>query len=177
MKNITLILLIISIVSCKRVPKKDVQNDIVIDTIAELVVISMNGVTIVDTTINIESEVIDKAVEKTVINLFNGIRNSDSILIASSFTFDATITSLKNDTILNTISYSEFLKSVLEPKEEIWEEKISKIDVSIYNNIATLNCEYEFYLSENFHHRGQQSVQLIKINDQWIIQSILYNLE
>lgn len=111
------------------------------------------------------------AVKKAIETMFNGMRAADSAMVHSVFTDHAVMqTVVKNGqgkVILQEGSLDDFLKAVGSPHEKVYDEKILSYDIKIDGEMAAAWTPYEFFLGEDFSHKGVNSFQLAKLNGKW----------
>lgn len=114
-----------------------------------------------------------KDVQATIEQLFDGMRASDSSMVADAFTKDATMQRVTQnqmgETIVSSGNLASFLNAIASPKEEIWDERIGSYDIYIDGNLATVWTPFEFYRGEEFSHCGVNSFQLVKKDGDWKI--------
>ena len=114
-----------------------------------------------------------KDVQATIEQLFDGMRASDSAMVADAFTKDAIMkrvtSNQQGEVVVNTGNLASFLNAIGSPKNEIWDERIGSYDISIDGNLATVWTPFEFYRGDNFSHCGVNSFQLVKKDGDWKI--------
>ncbi|MAL17131.1 MAG: hypothetical protein CL670_05965 [Balneola sp.] len=114
-----------------------------------------------------------KDVQATIEQLFDGMRASDSSMVADAFTKDAIMKRVASnqtgEVIVNTGNLASFLNAIGSPKEEIWDERIGSYDINIDGNLATVWTPFEFYRGDTFSHCGVNSFQLVKKDGDWKI--------
>lgn len=118
----------------------------------------------------------EAAVRKTIENLFSGMRNRDTLLLASAFAPDAilqTIAPGKNGAEVKTQPLAGFIKSVGTPREQVLDERIVFDKILIDGALASVWTPYKFYLGTQFSHCGVNSFQLVKTSAGWKIQYII----
>ena len=118
------------------------------------------------------------AVHKTILTLFDGMREGDSAKVKNVFTDQVRMfTSLTSDTgkkILKEGDLNEFLKAVGTAHENIWDERLYDMVIQIDGNLAQVWTNYVFYIGKNLSHCGVNAFQLVKdgSNDWKIIHLI-----
>lgn len=126
---------------------------------------------------NIKAQNDTLAINKVIIQLFDGMRTSDSNLVKNVFHTEATLqtvfTNKTGETKLHEEQISEFVKAVGTPHDGIWNEKITQTNIQIDGNLAHAWTTYEFYVDDRFIHCGVNSFQLVKFNNEWKIISII----
>ena len=114
-----------------------------------------------------------KDVQATIEQLFDGMRASDSAMVADVFTKDAIMKRVganqEGEVMVQTGNLASFLNAIGSPKNEIWDERIGSYDINIDDNLATVWTPFEFYLGETFSHCGVNSFQLVKKDGEWKI--------
>jgi hypothetical protein len=115
----------------------------------------------------------EKEVLKTIENLFDGMRKSDSTMVRNTFHSSARLQTAffnkENKSILMTSSINDFVKSVGTPHSEIYDERIISYKINIDENLATVWTEYAFYVGAKFSHCGVNAFQLFKTEEGWKI--------
>lgn len=118
-----------------------------------------------------------EAVKKTIEMLFDGMRASDSSMVAAAFSKDALMKTVtqnnKGETVVQTGDLQEFLNAVGTPKDKVWDEKIKNYDINIDGNLATVWTPYEFWTGQDFSHCGVNSFQMVKSGGEWKIIYII----
>lgn len=113
----------------------------------------------------------------TINNLFNGMKNRDSALVASCFHPDVKMETVfinkEGNTILHTGKLDEFVKAVGSDHEGEWIEKLTSITLHSDKIMASAWTRYEFYVDENFIHCGVNSFQLVKLDNKWVITYLI----
>ena len=120
----------------------------------------------------------NKLVLAPVNNLFDAMREGDSLKLRSSFHNDVrmytSFISNEGQVILEEGSLIEFLLAVGTPHENVWDEKIWNVSVRIDDNIAHVWCDYGFYVDDKFSHCGVDAFQLVKTNGkEWQIINLI----
>lgn len=115
---------------------------------------------------------------QTVVNqLFEGMQNSDTIMIASCFSDNAIMqTIVKNkeqQNVVKTASIKDFIKSIGSLKKGDAEEKITILSTLHHDGLAILWASYKFYYKGKFSHCGIDSFQLVRLENGWKIQYLI----
>lgn len=114
-----------------------------------------------------------KEVMGVIERVFEAMRTSDSTMLKSSFTADASTYTLFNDSDgkaqIKKGSLQRFIDAVGQPKEDIWNEPIWNEKVEIDGPLAAVWVEYAFYLNNQFLHCGVDAFQLVKTENGWKI--------
>lgn len=112
-------------------------------------------------------------VEAQIHTLFDGMKLSDSAKVRSVFHTEASLFSTRFDeagnSILTRINLDRFILSIGENHSRVFDERLTKIDVSIDDNLAIAWTPYLFYLDDEFSHCGVNAFQLVKIDEVWKI--------
>ena len=118
-----------------------------------------------------------KAVEKAVMQLFDGMRKGDSTMVRTAFTqnpgLSTTFVDQNGDPQVESGSLQDFLMGVGTPHDEIWDEHLLSIEIKIDDGIAQVWAPYVFYLGEKRLHCGVNAFQLVKTINGWKILSIV----
>lgn len=129
---------------------------------------------------SVTADVSDKqAVESVVLTLFDGVRESDKEKISSSLAQDAEFVSAReeNGTLVEKITKgSDFAEKAGAPHEEVWDERLTDIEVELQGQDARLTANYEFYLGQDYSHRGEMKVDLKQHEEAWLIQRVWYTV-
>jgi hypothetical protein len=112
-------------------------------------------------------------ITEVIENLFTGMKNGDSSLVASTFHQEvrmmSSFTNKKNEAKIHEGTLNEFLTAVGTPHEEIWNERYSNVEILVDDNLAQVWMDYSFYVNENFSHCGVNALQMIKTDTGWKI--------
>jgi len=115
----------------------------------------------------------EESIKKTINQLFDGMRKSDSTLIRTAFNPGAilqTIAKTKDgSTVVRLSELNSFIASIAKPHAEIYDERIVFTKILIDDNLASVWTDYKFYIGNTFSHCGVNSFQLVKIGDDWKI--------
>lgn len=116
-------------------------------------------------------------VKATVINMFDGMRKSDSVMLRNAFAPTALLQTIAKsragETVVRTDSVDAFIRQISAPHPEVYDERIEFGQVLIDGDLATVWTPYKFYIGEKFSHCGVNSFQLVRLNNQWKIQYII----
>ncbi|MFC6998364.1 nuclear transport factor 2 family protein [Rufibacter roseus] len=117
-----------------------------------------------------------KAVEAAVVKFFDGMRAGDSTMAKSVLTPNARLLSVattKDGTAaLRETPMQKFVEMIAQPHPQVLDEVIWDVKVQIDGNLATLWCEYAFYVGDTFSHCGVDAFQLYRSPEGWKIFSI-----
>lgn len=125
------------------------------------------------------SENNEESIRVVVLNLFDGVRESNIEKIKNSLTADAIFISAKeeNGALVEKITKGvDFVEKAGAPHEQIWDERLSDIRIDIVENSAVLNASYEFYLGENLSHTGEMKIDLTREAGIWLVQEVWYTV-
>lgn len=118
---------------------------------------------------NIEEE----AIKKTINQLFDGMRKSDSTLTRSAFSQGAILQTIaktkEGKSVVKSSDLNLFIASITKPHPEIYDERITFTKILIDANLASVWTDYKFYIGDKFSHCGVNSFQLVKTEKDWKI--------
>lgn len=114
----------------------------------------------------------DSTMVRSVIDqLFLGMKNGDSSMVSAVFHPDIQMVSTFTDREGNPQTHKdtadEFKNAVGTPHDQVWNERISNIEIQIDGNLAQAWMDYSFYLDETFSHCGVNAIQLFKTTEGW----------
>lgn len=118
----------------------------------------------------------ESAIEKTLNNLFAGMKDGDSTLTRAAFAPTAimqTITNKEGKVNIRTESVNDFIKFIGTSHQEKYDERIVFTKILIDGPLASVWTDYKFYLGEKFSHCGVNSFQLVKGDQGWQIVYII----
>ncbi len=111
------------------------------------------------------------AVRDAIDQLFTGMRDGDSALVAAVFHPDlqmmTTFTDKEGNPRSHKGSAAKFKEAVGTPHEQVWDERISNVQIQIDGNLAQAWMDYSFYLDDKFSHCGVNAIQLFKTEEGW----------
>lgn len=119
------------------------------------------------------------AVKKVISNMFDAMRNADTIGLKNTFADGMIIQSInpvkdKPDSLI-IMRTADFVKIIGAPHKDMYDERITFDEVKIENSLATVWAPYKFYFGKKFSHCGVDVFQLIKTGVGWKIVSVFYN--
>lgn len=120
-----------------------------------------------------------ESAKTVVINLFDGVRESNKEKISSTLSEDAEFVSAReeNGALVEKItSGAEFAEKAGAPHEAMWDERLSDMEVTLEGDRAMLTANYEFYLGETYSHKGEMKVDLQRSEESWLIQRVWYTV-
>ncbi|RNI32986.1 nuclear transport factor 2 family protein [Rufibacter immobilis] len=117
-----------------------------------------------------------RAVEAVVIRLFDAMRASDSTLARSVLAPSAKLYSVasgKDGQVLpRETPMHKFVEMIGQKHPQVLDERIWGVKVNIDGDLATLWCDYAFYIGDTFSHCGADAFQLYRSPQGWKIFSI-----
>jgi hypothetical protein len=126
---------------------------------------------------NASAQSTEDQIKKTINNLFEGMRTSDTALLRSAFSSTAVLqTVLKNregKVVVRNEQVDKFIESVGKPHEQIYDERITFDLIRIDDDLAIAWTPYKFYIGDKFSHCGVNSFQLVRLNEGWKIQYLI----
>lgn len=118
-----------------------------------------------------------KAVEKAVLQLFDGMRKGDSTMVRNAFTenphLSTTYIDQNGNPQVEEGSLVGFLNGVGTPHDEMWDERLLSMEIKIDDGIAEVWTPYIFYLGEKRLHCGVNSFQMVKTEKGWKILNLV----
>ena len=118
-----------------------------------------------------EQQEVRQAVER----LFDGMRAGDSTVVRAAFHPQARLqtTAVRDgQALLRTDSVGAFVRAVGTPHAEVWDERISNVEIRVDGPLATAWMDYAFYRGEQFSHCGVNAFQFFKGAQGWQIIQI-----
>lgn len=119
----------------------------------------------------------EAAIKKTIASLFEGMRNADSVAVASVFSSDCTMQTIATDksgkSVVKTEQVSRFVASIARQKPGVLDEQIVFETIKIDGPLAIVWTPYRFIYNGNYSHSGVNMFCLVEINGEWKIQYII----
>lgn len=118
-----------------------------------------------------EQQEVRQAVER----LFNGMRAGDSTVVRAAFHPQARLQTTavrEGQAMLRTDSVDAFVRAVGTPHTEVWDERISNVEIRVDGPLATAWMDYAFYAGDRFSHCGVNAFQFFKAAQGWQIIQI-----
>ena len=115
--------------------------------------------------------------EDAIASLFKAMYDGDSTLAGQVFAEGASLNSVytsKNG--VQKVKAGEidgFITAIGTPHEEIWDERISNLEVKIDGDLANAWMDYSFYVDDKFSHCGVNSMHLVRKDGLWKILQIV----
>ena len=127
--------------------------------------------------INLIAQDTHTEVEKTIKKLFQGMQKGDSSMVHATFHEDLRMYSSfiteTSEVKLKKGSMTSFIEAVGKPHDEVWDERISELNIQIDDNLAHAWMKYSFYLDDKFSHCGVNAMQLVKMEGEWKIINLI----
>lgn len=117
----------------------------------------------------------EAAVAAAVRRLFDGMRAADSAMVRAAFHPEATLRTVavrQGQTMTRTDQLQGFVTAVGTPHDQVWDERISDLQIRIDGPLATAWMNYTFYAGATKSHCGVNSFELVKMADGWKITHI-----
>ncbi|OCA79048.1 hypothetical protein BBH99_06620 [Chryseobacterium contaminans] len=115
----------------------------------------------------------NQEIEKTVRNLFLGMKNADPELVKTAFAENAILQTITKDGTIKSDNIQEFIATVSKFKQGDLDERITIDAIHTDGSLASVFTPYSFYLKGKLSHCGANSFQLVKQNNEWKIQYII----
>ena len=117
----------------------------------------------------------EEAVRSVVQRLFDGMRAGDSTDVRSTLDASARLVSTgarDGEPMMHSGSIDSFVEAVVQPHDEVWDERLWDIEIRIDDVLATMWTQYAFYVGPKLSHCGVDAFQLFKGADGWKIFQI-----
>ena len=115
-------------------------------------------------------------IKETIMNLFDGMREKDSLKVAGAFTSDAKLTSVfynKEGQLISKSSLAtDFVVGITKPNDDLYDERLWSVTILSDGPLASAWTEYSFFLNDTLLHCGVNSFDLVKRSDGWEISDI-----
>lgn len=115
----------------------------------------------------------EQAIRQAIINLFDGMRQSDTAKMRASFAPNAilqtVLKSKEGNVFVRTEPLDSFLYAIARPHTEVYDERIAFETIKVDGELASVWTPYKFYVGEKFSHCGVDTYQLVKLHGQWKI--------
>jgi len=115
-------------------------------------------------------------VREVIFTLFEGMEAADGDVLRSVLDENATLHTVRSSeagTELAETDINQFIESVAGSEPGTLIEEILYISVNVDGDLATAWMDYHFYRGVEFSHCGVNSMNLIRIADEWKIFSIV----
>lgn len=117
----------------------------------------------------------EQEVRAVVDRLFTGMRQGDSTVVRSVFHPEARLMSAgvrQGEPVLRRDSIDAFVRAVGTPHEQVWDERISNVQIRVDGPLASAWMDYAFYAGERFSHCGVNAFQLFRTPQGWKVIQI-----
>jgi hypothetical protein len=114
----------------------------------------------------------EQEVRQVVERMFNGMRTGDTTMVRSVFHPQARLqsTSVRQGVpTLRTDSIDAFIRFIGTPHTEVYDERISNVQIRVDGELATAWMDYSFYRGTQFSHCGVNAFQLFRSPAGWKI--------
>ncbi len=119
----------------------------------------------------------EDSVKNAVNLLFEGMKNSDPLLLKKAFCDSAILQTIgrnkEGKTIIRNEKIDAFAESVSKAPKGALDERIQFETIKIDGPLAIVWTPYKFYYDGKFSHCGVNSFQLVRINGEWRIQYLI----
>ncbi len=118
----------------------------------------------------------EKDVRAVIDRLFDGMRAGDGAIVRSAFHEAAVMARAVTNgdsTRLRSGTIGRFVEAVGQPHDEVWDERIWDVDIRVDGALASAWMQYAFYLGDELHHCGVNSMQLFRAHEGWKIVHLL----
>jgi hypothetical protein len=120
-------------------------------------------------------------IKAVILKTFSAMKSVDSVALKSCFTEKAVlqISQIRPEgSIVREVPIANFVKNVMTRKSGDMDERVlSWGPILIDHEIATAWVPYEFYLNGKFTHKGVDAFILVKVGEEFKIQTLLYNMQ
>lgn len=127
--------------------------------------------------LEINGQTAEDSVKAAVNKLFNGMKNSDALLLKSAFADSAILQTISRNkdgkTIISNEAISEFADFIGKQPKGAADERIVFDLIKVDGALAIVWTPYKFYFNNIFSHCGVNSFQLVKIDGIWKIQYLI----
>jgi hypothetical protein len=119
----------------------------------------------------------EDSVKATIMRLFEGMKNADTVVLRSAFTADPILntvaTNKKKQVYVRSEKFADFVKITGQQKAGEADERIQFETIRIDGPLAMVWTPYEFYYKGKFRHCGVNSFQLVRLDDGWKIHFLI----
>lgn len=120
-------------------------------------------------------------IKAVILKTFSAMKSVDSVALKSCFTEKALlqISQIRpGGNIVSEVPIANFVKNVMTRKPGDMDERVlSWGPILVDHEIATAWVPYEFYLNGKFTHKGVDAFILVKVGEEFKIQTLLYNMQ
>jgi ketosteroid isomerase-like protein len=126
---------------------------------------------------NLSAQVADEEIKSVINELFDGMREADSVKILSVFAPDAYMQSVAKNkegkTIIKRDEVAGFASFVGKQKKGAADEQIVFESIKIDGDLAFAWTPYKFIYNGTYSHSGVDAFCLVKLNGSWKIQYLI----
>ena len=120
-------------------------------------------------------------IKAVILKTFSAMKSVDSVALKSCFTEKAVlqISQVKPEgNTVREVPIANFVKNVMTRKAGDMDERVlSWGPILVDHEIATAWVPYEFYLNGKFTHKGVDAFILVKVGEDYKIQTLVYNMQ
>jgi hypothetical protein len=120
-------------------------------------------------------------IKAVILKTFSAMKSVDSVALKSCFTEKAVlqISQVKPEgNTVREVPIASFVKNVMTRKPGDMDERVlSWGPILVDHEIATAWVPYEFYLNGKFTHKGVDAFILVKVGEEYKIQTLVYNMQ
>ena len=120
-------------------------------------------------------------IKAVILKTFSAMKSVDSVALKSCFTEKALlhISQVRPEgNVVREVPIASFVKNVMTRKPGDMDERVlSWGPILVDHEIATAWVPYEFYLNGKFTHKGVDAFILVKVGEEYKIQTLLYNMQ
>mgnify|MGYP000134289064 FL=1 len=120
-------------------------------------------------------------IKAVILKTFSAMKSVDSVALKSCFTEKAVlqISQIRPEgNIVREVPIANFVKNVMTRKAGDMDERVlSWGPILVDHEIATAWVPYEFYLNGKFTHKGVDAFILVKVGEEYKIQTLVYNMQ
>ncbi len=120
-------------------------------------------------------------IKAVILKTFSAMKSVDSVALKSCFTEKALlhISQVRPEgNVVREVPIASFVKNVMTRKPGDMDERVlSWGPILIDHEIATAWVPYEFYLNGKFTLKGVDAFILVKVGEEYKIQTLLYNMQ
>jgi hypothetical protein len=120
-------------------------------------------------------------IKAVILKTFSAMKSVDSVALKSCFTSSAMlhISQVKPEgNTLREVPAAKFIQNVMTRKPGDMDERVlSWGPILVDHEVATAWVPYEFYLNGKFTHKGVDVFLLLKMGDEFKIQTLMYNMQ
>src|SRR5689334_3799642 len=125
----------------------------------------------------LDAQTTEDSVKAVVKQLFDGMKNSDALMIQSAFGDSAILQSIgknkEGKIVIENEKIDDFAKLIGGLKKGAADEQIVFESIKIDGQLAMVWAPYKFYFEGKFSHCGVDSFQLVFVDGQWKIQYLI----